>query len=103
MKKPSAPLMLLLALLVSFNAFSLPVLNSLPAARATIYLDFDGQNVTNAYWKGGTPFFCDPAGMTDAQVTEIFNRVAEDYRPLISILQLMKINSWLHRFPAGYE
>ena len=81
MKKPFAPLMFLMALLVSFNAFSLPALNSLPSARATIYLDFDGQLVTNAYWKSGTPFLCDPAGMTDAQVTEIFNRVAEDYRP----------------------
>lgn len=81
MKKPSAPLMLLLALLVSFNVHSLPVLNSLPQAAATIYLDFDGHNVNSAYWNGGTPFTCATSGMTDAQITEVFNRVAEDYRP----------------------
>ena len=81
MKKPSAPLMLILALLVSFHVFSLPALNSLPSANATIYLDFNGHNVNSAYWNGGTPFTCDPSGMTDAQITEVFNRVAEDFRP----------------------
>lgn len=81
MKKPSTPLMLLLALLVSFNVFSLPLLNSYSSASATIYLDFDGYNVNSAYWNSGTPFTCAPAGMTDAQITEVFNRVAEDYRP----------------------
>ncbi|MEO6733779.1 MAG: T9SS type A sorting domain-containing protein [Ferruginibacter sp.] len=81
MKKPYAPLMLLLALLVSFNVFSLPLLNSLPSAGATIYLDFDGHNVNSAYWNGGTPFTCATAAMSDDQITEVFNRVAEDYRP----------------------
>jgi len=82
MKKSSAaPFLLVLALLVSFNVFSLPVLNSLPSASATIYLDFDGQTVNCAYWNAGTPFTCAPSGMTDAQITEVFNRVAEDYRP----------------------
>lgn len=81
MKKPSTPLMLLLALLVSFNVFSIPSLSSLPQAAATIYLDFDGHNVNSAYWNGGNPFTCAPSNMTDAQITETFNRVAEDYRP----------------------
>ncbi|MBC7890316.1 MAG: T9SS type A sorting domain-containing protein [Ferruginibacter sp.] len=82
MKKPSISLILLsMAFLVSFNGFSLPVLNSLPAASATIYLDFDGHNVNSAYWKGGTPFSCESSGMTDIQITEVFKRVAEDYRP----------------------
>lgn len=81
MKKPSTPCMLLLALLVSFNVYSLPQLSSLPAATATIFLNFNGENVNNSLWQGGTPFTCAPAGMTDAQITEIFNRVSEDYRP----------------------
>ncbi len=81
MKKPSNPLMLILALLVSFNVYSIPVLNSFATASATIYLDFDGQNVNSAYWNSGTPFTCAPAGMTDLQITEVFNRVSEDYRP----------------------
>lgn len=81
MKKRSTSLMLVLALLVSFNVFSIPVLNSLSTAPATIYLDFDGHNVNSAYWNGGVPFTCAAPGMTDTDITEIFNRVAEDYRP----------------------
>ncbi len=81
MKKLTAPLLLLLTFITSFNAYSLPNLNSLSTASATIYLDFDGHNVNSAYWNGGVAFTCAPAGMTDGQITEIFNRVAEDYRP----------------------
>ena len=73
--------MLLLALFVSFNVICSPVLSSLRSASATIYLDFDGYDVNCAYWNEGIPFACAPSGMTDAQVTEVFNRVAEDYRP----------------------
>ena len=81
MKKPTVPLLMILALLVSVNGFSLPVLSSLSSAKATIYLDFDGEQVNSAYWNTGKPFTCAPSGMTDAQITEVFNRVAEDYRP----------------------
>ncbi|MEJ7588549.1 MAG: T9SS type A sorting domain-containing protein [Ferruginibacter sp.] len=81
MKKPTTLIMLLVALLVSFHGFALPLLNSLPSAVATIYLDFDGYEVNCAYWNGGKSFTCNPSGMSDAQVTEVFNRVAEDYRP----------------------
>ena len=81
MKKLFTTLMLLLALFVSFDAFSTPILNSFPSAPATVYLDFDGYYVTSPDWNGGVPFQCDPSGMTDAQVTEVFNRVSEDFRP----------------------
>ncbi len=73
--------MLLLALLVCFNVYSLPKLSSLPTATSTIFLDFDGYNANNSLWQGGTPFTCAPAPMTDVQITEVFNRVSEDYRP----------------------
>ncbi|HMO62101.1 MAG TPA: T9SS type A sorting domain-containing protein [Ferruginibacter sp.] len=56
-------------------------LSSYPSARATIYLDFDGEYVDSYVWNGGTPFTCAPAALTDAQITTVFNRVAEDYRP----------------------
>ena len=59
----------------------IPALSSFTAATATIYIDFDGQNVNSGYWNGGAPFTCDPAALTSAQITEIFNRVSEDYRP----------------------
>ncbi len=82
MKKPFfTSLMLLLALFTSFSVYSVPKLSSLPTASATIFLDFDGYTVNSGVWNGGVPFVCAASTMTDAQVTEIFNRVAEDYRP----------------------
>ncbi len=66
---------------ICLHAIGAPQLNSLPTAQATIYLDFDGQYVNASTWNGGTPINCAPAAMTDAQITEVFNRVAEDYRP----------------------
>lgn len=81
MKKPFTPLILVLALFISLSGFSLPKLSSYPSATATIYLDFDGQVVTSAVWNGGNTLNCAAPLLTDAQITEIFNRVAEDYRP----------------------
>jgi len=68
-------------LLVSIKTYSLPKLSSFRSAKATIYLDFDGQTVSGTSWNGGATFYCTPAGLTDDQITEIFNRVSEDYRP----------------------
>lgn len=67
--------------MISFKSYCLPQLSSLPAAKATIFLDFDGQTVTATSWNGGNTLYCAPANLTDAQITEIFNRVSEDYRP----------------------
>jgi hypothetical protein len=62
-----------------------PSLSSYPSAQATIYLDFDGQTVTGTFWN--SPAYqsivalpASPA-LSSANITEIFNRVAEDYRP----------------------
>lgn len=80
MKKPFT-FTLLLALLFSFSAIAQPKLNSYPSASATIFLDFDGYYCNSPVWRNGVPFACAASGMTDAQITETFNRVAEDYRP----------------------
>lgn len=72
---------LLFTLLINVTAFSVPMLNSYPSAVATIFLDFDGHYVQSTVWNGGISFYCSPSGMTDPQITEAFNRVAEDYRP----------------------
>jgi hypothetical protein len=79
--KKSYTLMVLWALLTSINAISLPKLSSYPSAQATIFLDFDGQYVLSASWNGGQPINCAPSGLNDTQITEVFNRVSEDYRP----------------------
>ena len=73
--------MVLWAFLTSLNAFSLPKLSSYPTAQATIFLDFDGQTVTSSVWNNGNTLVCAASGMNDTQITEIFNRVSEDYRP----------------------
>jgi hypothetical protein len=79
--KKILPVFLTLAMLTSLKSYCLPQLSSLPSAKATIFFDFDGQTVSGTSWNGGATFYCAPAALTDAQITEIFNRVSEDYRP----------------------
>ena len=58
-----------------------PKLSSYPSAAATIFLDFDGHTVNGTSWNTSGPIYCGGSGLTDVQINEIFNRVAEDYRP----------------------
>lgn len=62
-----------------------PIYNSYLTANQnlvpTIYLDFDGQTVSGTSWNALGDIYCAPSGMTTDQITEAFNRVAEDYRP----------------------
>ncbi|MCW3117423.1 MAG: hypothetical protein JWM28_1505 [Chitinophagaceae bacterium] len=58
-----------------------PVLNSFRTASATLFLDFDGHAVSGTAWNSIDTIKCAGSGLTDAQVREIFDRVAEDYRP----------------------
>ncbi|MBU3713397.1 MAG: T9SS type A sorting domain-containing protein [Ferruginibacter sp.] len=68
-------------ILISTVAFSFPKLSSLPGAKATIYLDFDGHIVRSSVWNGGNPIVCGAPSLSDDQISEIFFRVSEDYRP----------------------
>lgn len=72
---------LIVFLFLSLSALSQPKLNSYPQAPATIFLDFDGQFVEATSWNGGASFYCAPSGLSEVQITEIFHRVSEDYRP----------------------
>lgn len=74
-------ILLFAAILATSNTKAAPTLNSYPTAAATLFLDFDGHDVNSSMWNYGTPFSCLPASMTDLQITEAFNRVAEDFRP----------------------
>ncbi|HNF01873.1 MAG TPA: zinc-dependent metalloprotease [Ferruginibacter sp.] len=67
--------------LFSLTASAVPKLSSFPSATATIFLDFDGHTVQSTVWNGGVSFYCAESGLTEAQMTEAFYRVAEDYRP----------------------
>ena len=73
---------LVVFLLGAFAAFSqTPVLNSYPASSNVIYLDFDGHIVEGTSWNYNNSITCDKSGLNSDQVTAVFNRVAEDYRP----------------------
>lgn len=58
-----------------------PLLNSFPSASAVIFLDLDGHTVNNTSWNTNGPIYCSASGLNSIQITEVFNRVAEDYRP----------------------
>lgn len=58
-----------------------PFLSSHPSAAAVVFLDFDGHNVDGTSWNYNGPIACGGSGLNNSQIVEIFNRVAEDYRP----------------------
>jgi hypothetical protein len=57
-----------------------PKLNSYTASRATVFIDFDGQYVNGSVWNWAGPINAQPAALNATQITEIFDRVSEDYR-----------------------
>lgn len=81
MKKIIPTLLLLTLFNWVFEAKSQVNMNSFPAATPTIYLDFDGEKVDCMLWNAAVPFNCAPALISKKQVLEIYNRVAEDFRP----------------------
>ncbi|MDP4261131.1 MAG: T9SS type A sorting domain-containing protein [Bacteroidota bacterium] len=58
-----------------------PFLSSHPSAQAVIFLDFDGHTVNGTSWNYNGPIVCGASGLTNSQITEVFDRVSEDYRP----------------------
>jgi hypothetical protein len=48
---------------------------------SVIYLDFDGQVVSGTNWNAGATFTCAPANLSTSAMTNILNRVANDYSP----------------------
>jgi len=63
-----------------------PPLDSLPAATAVVYIDFDGELITDPDWNDGFTINALPARLgtsviNAAQMTNIWQRVSEDLRP----------------------
>jgi hypothetical protein len=82
MKNRSKTLLFVLATLFTVTLKAqVPVLSSYPDAEAVIFLDFDGHTVEGTVWNYNGPILCAPTTLTSAKITEVFNRVAEDYRP----------------------
>lgn len=68
-------------LLATTAKAQIPVMSSYAAAAPVIFLDFDGHTVDGTAWNYNGPIYCAPSGLSNQQVTIIFNRVAEDFRP----------------------
>ena len=58
-----------------------PVLRSRPGARGVLYLDFDGEVVTDPYWANGRTIRAAASEFSTAQMTDIWRIVAEDFTP----------------------
>lgn len=56
-------------------------LSSYTNASAVVFLDFDGHTTAGTMWNVYGTFTCNSSGLGTTAITEIFNRVAEDYRP----------------------
>ncbi len=84
MKNFYSSLLLALLLAGSVKTFAqVPSFSSNPSASAVIFLDFDGHTVNGTGWNYNGPVQCGPSGLSTDQITEIYNRIAEDYRPFM--------------------
>jgi hypothetical protein len=74
-------LIILLLACSKMSQAQVPLYSSYPSASAVIFLDFDGHTVAGTSWNYNGPIQCGASGLDNTKITEIFNRVAEDYRP----------------------
>ncbi|HVG41954.1 MAG TPA: M57 family metalloprotease, partial [Chitinophagaceae bacterium] len=83
MKNVTKTLFLAVLLLASIFSFAqTPIYNSYPSASAAIFLDFDGHSLSGSSWNTSiNALNLGPSNLNASQITEVFNRVAEDYRP----------------------
>ncbi|MFA6135278.1 MAG: immunoglobulin domain-containing protein, partial [Phycisphaerae bacterium] len=58
-----------------------PLLSSRPSATAVLYLVFDGATVTDPDWNAGNTIVAPASTLSNVQITEVWNRVREDYWP----------------------
>ncbi|PSR54714.1 hypothetical protein AHMF7605_14955 [Adhaeribacter arboris] len=62
-------------------ALAVPNMQSLPGAKAVIYLDFDGEKVNSIYWNAGNEINAKPADLSEAEIVEVYKLISEDFRP----------------------
>jgi hypothetical protein len=70
-----------LLLFVVKTSAQVPVFNSYPSASAVLFLDFDGHYMEGTNWNLNGPLYLGPSNLNPSQMTEVYNRIAEDYRP----------------------
>lgn len=69
------------AAMTEASSEEVPLLNSRPDALPVIYLDFDGETVTEPFWNGGETIEAAHSGLSAEDMAAIWRRVAEDYAP----------------------
>lgn len=63
-------------------AGAMPLLNSLLGSSNVVLLDFDGHNLpSGTVWNNGNAINATPSGFSDAQITQAWGYVVEDYAP----------------------
>jgi uncharacterized protein (TIGR02145 family) len=72
--------LLALPFLASLSLAQVPELNSRPGSAFVLLLDVDGHTDSSGWWGGGR-VVASPPGYSSNQITEIFNKVSEDFRP----------------------
>jgi len=58
-----------------------PLHSSYPSASAVVFLDFDGHYLNGSSWNTSGPLTLQQSNLNATQISEVFNRVAEDFRP----------------------
>ncbi len=71
-----------------------PEISTRPGAKAVVYLDFDGEQVSDNSWNGGKLINAAASGLTPQEIRQVVARVAEDFAPF-------NINVTTHR--ANYN
>ena len=62
-------------------AISVPVINTRPGAKGVIFVDFDGESVTDPVWNNGKTINAAPSTLTSQQMSEALAISAQDYAP----------------------
>jgi hypothetical protein len=62
-------------------AITVPVLNTRPGAKGVVYVDFDGESVTDPDWNGGRTINAAPMNFAAAEVAQVLAISAQDYAP----------------------
>ncbi len=63
------------------TAVVIPSVNTRPGARGVIYVDFDGESVTDPVWNGGRTINAAPSSLSSDQIVQALNNAAQDWAP----------------------
>jgi hypothetical protein len=70
-----------LLLFAAAGKAQVPIMSSNPSVVPTIFLDFDGHTVNGTSWNYNGPIYAGACTLDTASMRQVFNRVAEDYKP----------------------